>query len=55
MVYSIGKILKKLQSQDMTTEEAIEYFYYNIEGANMGEHTPVYMFVYEEEKDAKQK
>jgi|TARA_R100000664_G_scaffold9167_1_gene15265 hypothetical protein len=55
VVYSIGKILKKLQSQDMTTEEAIEYFYYNIEGANMGEHTPVYMFVYEEEKDAKQK
>jgi len=36
IVYSISKCVKILQ-EDMTEEEAIEYFEFNVSGAYMGE------------------
>ena len=31
----------------MSREEAVEYFYFNIDGAHMGDHTPIYMDVFD--------
>jgi len=42
LVYDIDKIVGSL-AQDMDYEDALEFFYYNIEGAYMGEHTPVFI------------
>tara|TARA_Y100000310_G_C20203948_1_gene588192 strand:- start:228 stop:524 length:297 start_codon:yes stop_codon:yes gene_type:complete len=33
----------KILERDMSYEEAIEYFNYNVEGAYVGEHTPCFM------------
>ena len=41
-VYDIDKCIEVL-SKDMTAEEAMDYFYYNVEGAYMGEQTPIYI------------
>lgn len=47
--YDVNKIIEILMNRDeMTHEEAVEYFYYNIHGAWMGEYTPVYIFKEEE-------
>ena len=43
--YDVNKIIETLMIRDgMSHEEAVEYFYYNIHGAWMGENTPVYIF-----------
>jgi len=42
VAYDIDKIIEIL-SREMTEEEAIEYFEFNILGAYMGEKTPVYI------------
>jgi hypothetical protein len=43
LIYSTAICLEILVKDDgMTMEEAIEYFYYNIEGAYMGEQTPIF-------------
>ena len=45
VVYDADKIVEVLETRDrMTNEEAWEYFYYNIHGAYVGEHTPIYLF-----------
>ena len=44
--YDKHKILKILM-RDMNYEEAVEYYEFNILGAYMGEHTPVYLDVME--------
>lgn len=44
-VMDMEKILAKLRKGDMTHEEAVEYFEFNILGAYVGEQTPVYMHV----------
>jgi hypothetical protein len=42
--YDVSKIIKILMKEDkMTEEEAREYFDFNILGAWVGEHTPVYL------------
>jgi hypothetical protein len=41
-VYSINKIIEIL-SNDMSEEDAWEYFSYNIECAYVGEKTPIYI------------
>ena len=41
-VYSKAKVLDILQ-EFMSLEEAEEYFDYNIAGAYVGEHTPVFL------------
>ena len=47
MVYSIEKILQILQDDDMTQEDALEHFYYNIDGSYVGDYTPIYIWEYE--------
>ena len=42
LCYDVAYILNILQ-EDMSEDEAQEYFDYNIMGSWMGEHTPVYM------------
>jgi len=42
--YDKDKIIEILIKEgDMTYEEALEYFYFNIQGAWVGEHTPVFL------------
>lgn len=44
VAYSVEKILDIMIKRDgMTYEEALEYYDYNIAGAWMGEHTPVFI------------
>ena len=43
IVYSADKCVKILM-KDMLEIEAIEYFDFNIEGAYMGEKTPIYVY-----------
>ena len=43
VIYDRQKVIDILISQEMTEEEAIEYFNYNIAGSYMGEGTPIYM------------
>jgi hypothetical protein len=35
-------IIANLESDGMTHKDAVDYFYFNIEGAHMGEKTPIY-------------
>lgn len=43
VVYSITKCINILINEHgMSDEDAIEYFYYNVEGAYFGEHTPIF-------------
>ena len=43
VIYSANKMIDKL-SKEMSYEEAQEFFDFNIEGAYMGERTPMYWF-----------
>ncbi len=44
VAYDTNKIIDILMKRDgMDEEEALEYFYFNIEGAWMGENTPVFI------------
>ena len=42
LIYSYTKIIQILMEDDMTREDAIEHFYYNIQSAWVGEKTPIY-------------
>ena len=42
-LYSAEAVIAKL-SQDMSYDDAVEYFLFNIEGAYMGEKTPVFFW-----------
>jgi hypothetical protein len=42
-VYSVEKILATMKSQGMSHEEAEEFFEFNIAGAYVGKHTPVFV------------
>jgi hypothetical protein len=45
VVYSVDSILETLTERDgMSAEEAQEYFYFNIDGAYVGEYTPIYIY-----------
>jgi hypothetical protein len=47
LIYSTTKCLEILvKDEEMTMEEAIEYFYYNVSGAYMGEQTPIFCTEY---------
>ena len=42
--YDLDKVMKLLMDHsDMNEEDAVEYFYYNILGAYVGEKTPVFL------------
>lgn len=44
VAYDVDMIIQILMERDeMTEEEALEYFYFNIQGAWVGEGTPVYI------------
>lgn len=43
VAYSSQKIVEGLMKQDMTEEEAIEYFYFNIAGSYAGNTMPVFI------------
>jgi|TARA_R100000093_G_scaffold42290_1_gene22063 hypothetical protein len=45
LVYDMNKIIEKL-SKDMSYDDAVEYFHYNIEGAHVGDFTPKYIIVF---------
>ncbi len=47
--YSVEKIIEILMERDeMTYEDAYEYFSYNVIGAWMGEYTPVFIYTNQE-------
>lgn len=51
LAYSVEKIIDILVSRDgMTNDEAYEFFSFNIEGAYVGEDTPIYIYAYIEEE-----
>ncbi len=41
LIYSVSKCILILM-RDMTEEDAIEHFYYNVSGAYVGEQTPIW-------------
>jgi len=41
LIYSYNKVIEILK-RDMTEEEAIEYYYYNIESAYVGDKTHIW-------------
>ena len=50
-VYSVRKIIDVLvNEEDMSVEDAIEHFEYNIAGSYMGEKTPIYVYDFDEEE-----
>ena len=45
-IYDADAMIDVLVSRDdMSREEAEEYFWFNIEGSYMGEETPIYVFL----------
>jgi hypothetical protein len=45
LIYSCSKIIEILQ-QDMSEEDAVEHFEYNIKGAWLGDNTPIFCIDY---------
>ena len=44
LIYDVDKAIKVLMEEsDMCEEAARDYFYYNVEGAYVGEFTPIYV------------
>ena len=43
VLYSADRVIEKL-SKDMTEEEALEFFDFNIAGAYVGERTPMFWY-----------
>tara|TARA_R100000995_G_C3483354_1_gene125459 strand:- start:1000 stop:1242 length:243 start_codon:yes stop_codon:yes gene_type:complete len=43
-VYSYTKCIEILMREGMTEEEALEYFDYNVQGAWVGEGTPIFLY-----------
>jgi len=43
LIYSVSSCIEILKN-DMTEEEAEEYFEYNVEGSYMGEKTPIWSY-----------
>jgi len=41
LIYSMSKCLDILM-EDMSDEDALEHFYYNVSGAHVGEQTPIW-------------
>ena len=44
LCYDVEDIMIMLQDKmDMTAEDALDHYYYNVEGSYMGEHSPVFL------------
>jgi len=48
--YDVNKVIKCLTDGGMTEGEAYEFFDYNMIGAYMGEHTPIFLWPFEVEE-----
>jgi hypothetical protein len=44
LIYSTTKVIDILIKEGMTREDALDHFYFNIEGSYMGEKTPIWCF-----------
>ena len=42
LIYSISKSIRILMNEGMDEEDALEHFYYNVEGSYVGEKTPIW-------------
>ena len=42
LVYSVNACIEILEAEGMTTEDALEHFYYNVQGSYVGELTPIW-------------
>ena len=42
LIYSIKKCIEILMKEGMEEEDALEHFYYNVEGSYVGEKTPIW-------------
>jgi hypothetical protein len=42
LIYSMKKVIEILEKEGMNNEEALDYYYYNIHGAYMGDKTPIW-------------
>ena len=50
LVYDAEKVIDILYKRDgMTVQDALDYFYYNIEGAWVGENTPIFVWPNDED------
>ena len=43
VVYAIDKIIRILMDSGMDYDDAIDHFYYNIDGSHVGKYTPIYI------------
>ena len=50
VIYDGEKLVEMLLECGMTDDEAMEYIAYNMDGAYMGEGTPIIMWPYEEDE-----
>ena len=49
LIYDANKCIDILiKDHDMSEEEAIEYFEFNVSGAYVGENTPIWLYPYED-------
>ena len=44
VINSITKCLEILEADGMSDEDALEYFYFNVQGSYVGEKTPIFCF-----------
>lgn len=44
LIYSVSKCISILMKEEMTEEEAEEFFEFNVSGAYMGEQTPIWCY-----------
>lgn len=49
VVYDSDKCIRILTDNGTTSEEAAEYFSFNVVGAYMGEGTPLFLYPYDED------
>lgn len=42
LIYSVKKTLDILISQGMEYQDALDYFYFNLYGAYLGDHSPIW-------------
>ena len=52
-VYSWDRLVELHMREGMSYEDACEYIGFNIIGAWHGEHTPLVMYIYEDDEEAK--
>lgn len=44
IIYSVTKCLEIIEAMGMPEEDALEHFYYNVQGSYIGEKTPIFCF-----------